>query len=533
MAPASNHVLIIPRPVAALPGDGVFVLGPQICIIAAVECTAQAQYLQIGLQAEGKQVTLADPGMFSGTVIRLQIDPDLDTLGREGYHLQITPAGMLIEALKPAGILYGIQSFRQLLAAASTGVEDGEQCIPAIDIHDYPRFAWRGFMLDEGRHFHGKETVKDLLDIMVLHKLNVFHWHLTEDQGWRIEIKKYPRLTEMGSLRKGTASGYLGKSDGIAHGGYYTQADIREIVAYAAKLNIMIVPEIDMPGHSLAALAAYPELSCTGGPFEVADRFGIFRDIFCAGSEEVFRFIQNVLDEVMDLFPGDFIHIGGDEAPRQRWRRCAACQQCIQREGLRGEHALQVYFTNRIGAYLKEHGRRLIGWNEILNAELLKESVVQYWFRKRKEVVQAVRNNRDVVVSSYLDMYLDHSYSLTPLSRAYHFEPVFKELGKENPHILGLEAPLWTEHVPDRARMDYQVFPRLTAFAETGWTPRAQKNYTNFLHRLEGFNRLLTALGVRLPSQAQVEPAWWRRLFGLFTILQVQRAVGPASASSE
>ncbi len=378
-------------------------------------------------------------------------------------------------------------------------------------------------MLDEGRHFQGMDTVLLTLDLMAMLKLNRFHWHLTDDQGWRIEIKKYPRLTEVGSQRAGTSQTILGKvHDGMPHGGFYTQGEIRSIVAYAADRHITIIPEIEMPGHARAALAAYPEYSCTGGPFEVATHFGIFPDIFCAGKETTFTFLQDILDEVMGLFPSTYIHIGGDEAPKKRWKECPHCQERIRTEGLKDEHALQGYFTNRMMAYIESKGRRGLGWNEILHEGLVENAAVQFWVRGREALLTAIRaEHRPVIMSTYLDAYLDHSYSLMPLSRAYNYEPVPAELNeKEAASILGLEFPLWTEWVPNRARLDYQAYPRLIALAETGWTPKARKDLQDFRVRLANFLPRLDLLGVRYAPLREVEPSRLRRMFGAFTIAQ-------------
>ncbi len=423
------------------------------------------------------------------------------SLGKEGYRLTVTATGVIIEAPEPAGVFYGIQSLRQLFPAAIENrhvVQGIEWSLPAQVITDRPRFAWRGFMLDEGRHFQGMDTVLKTLDLMALQKMNVFHWHLTEDQGWRIEIRKYPRLTEVGSRRTGTSKTILGKGhDGIPHGGFYTQAEISSIVAYAANRNITIVPEIEIPGHCTAALAAYPELSCTGGPFEVATHFGIFPDIYCAGKEGVFTFLQDVIDEILELFPSPYIHIGGDEAPKARWKECPDCQARMRKEGLKDEHALQGYFTNRILAYLKSRGRRGIGWNEILQEGLIDEAAVQFWVRGRPALLESIRKGkRPIIMTTYLDTYLDHGYSLMPLSRAYAYEPVPAELEEnETASILGPEFPLWTEWVPNRARLDYQAYPRLTAAAEVGWTQRERKDPADFRRRLEGFLPRLDILG--------------------------------------
>lgn len=466
--------------------------------------------------------------------IHLRLNPELEELGSEGYRLEVLPEAIVIEAPETTGVFYGIQTLRQLLPIEieeRRPVSGVDWRLPCVLIEDKPRFAWRGFMLDEGRHFHGKETVMLTLDLMALQKLNVLHWHLTEDQGWRIEIKKFPKLTKIGSWRAGTSKTMLGKHhDGIPHCGFYIQDEIREIVAYASERHITIVPEIEMPGHSLAALASYPELSCTGGPFEVATHFGIYPNIFCAGKETVFTFLQEVLDEILELFPSPYIHIGGDETPKKRWRECPNCQRRIREKGLKDEHALQVYFTNRIAAYLELKGRHVMGWNEILQDGLVNGAVVQFWARGRDRLLEAIRTEkRAVVMSTYLDTYLDHSYSLMPLSRAYHFEPVPVELDEnDSGSILGLEFPLWSEWVPNRARLDYQTYPRLTAMAETGWTPKDRKNFKDFRCRLEKFLGRLDRFGVRYAPLREAEPPEIRQWFGLFTLLQTQtRTVEP------
>jgi len=518
---------IIPLPVEVESHPGMFTLAVETVICADDVNRANAEYLHNLMHLPtGLSLPIAPLESMPRNAIHLVSSAKDVQLGREGYQLTITPEAVRIAAPSPVGVFYGIQSLRQLLPAS---IERGEFIagmawrIPCLVIRDWPRFAWRGFMLDEGRHFHGRRTVMNILDWMALHKLNLLHWHLTDDQGWRIEITHYPRLTQVGAWRQGTASGFTGDHDGLPHGGFYTQEEIREVVAYAVARNITIVPEIEMPGHSLAALASYPEYSCTGGPFQVACRFGIHQDIYCAGKDETFIFLQDVLDEVMRLFPSQFIHIGGDEVPKRRWKECPACRRRIQQQGLKDEHALQVYFTNRIAKYLAAHERRLVGWNEILSPGLEPDAVPQYWVRDRKAVVAALHGGRQAVISMYLFAYLDHSYSLTPLSKAYRFEPVFHDLDEEAAcNVLGLEGLLWTEFVPNRARLDYQVFPRLTAFAETGWTPKEKKDFLDFKKRLEVFQHRLDELGIRYARGADVEPAWYKKLFGVFTIPQPQ-----------
>ncbi len=525
---------IIPLPARIEPHPGEFRLENETGILVDSANHWNADYLRgllsapTGSHLKDFPINVMTEAKGVKNVISLRLNPELKQLSREGYRLDVRPEAIVIEAPGIAGVFYGIQTLRQLFPEEIEErhlVSGVDWCLPCVFIEDTPRFSWRGFMLDEGRHFQGKETVLLTLDLMAFQKLNVLHWHLTEDQGWRIEIKKYPKLTEIGSQRAGTSKTMLGKQhDGIPHSGFYTQDEIREVVAYATERHITIVPEIEMPGHSLAALAAYPELSCSGGPFEVALHFGIFPDIYCAGKETVFTFLQEVLDEILELFPSPFIHIGGDEAPKARWKKCSACQRRIREEGLKDEHALQVYFTNRIADYLDTKGRRVVGWNEILQKNLIQSAVVQFWVRDRLHLLDAIRTDkRAVVMSTYLDTYLDHSYCLMPLSRAYRYEPVPVELDDNNGgSILGLEFPLWSEWIPNRARLDYQVYPRLTAMAETGWTLKDKKDFKEFLRRLEKFLIRLERLGVHYAPLKDAEPSRLKQLFCIFTIAQPQ-----------
>ena len=509
----TTYMDIIPLPSHIEARPGVFRLSPQTDILTDLPNRWTADSLQALLSAPtGFPMRVRVSDQAGKNSIRLRLEPRLAALGIEGYRLTVSPNAVTVEAPETAGVFYGIQSLRQLLPVEIeerrpvAGVDWGVAC---LELTDRPRFAWRGFMLDEGRHFQGRETVLQTLDLMALQKLNVFHWHLTEDQGWRIEIKKYPRLTEIGSRRLGTRNGFTsGKHDGVPHGGFYSQAEIREIVLYAAERHITIVPEVEMPGHSLAALAAYPGLSCTGRPLEVATHFGIFPDIYCAGKEAVFTFLKDVLDEVLELFPSPYIHIGGDEAPKLRWKKCPDCQQRIREEGLKDAHSLQVYFTNRIAAYLDSKGRHAIGWNEILQDGLAEGAVVQFWARGRKQLLEAIRTDQRRTVMSYcIKTYLDYPYALIPLHRIYRYEPVPAGLDeKAVPSILGVESPLWTEWVPNRARLDYQVYPRLTALAEIGWTPKDRKSLPDFRRRLERFLARLDRLGVQYASLREAEP---------------------------
>jgi hexosaminidase len=457
-------------------------------------------------------------------IILLKINPELETLGQEGYTLEITKTLIIISSISPTGLFYGLQSVRQLLPVdieSPSKLVNVEWNVPCLEIKDSPRFAWRGFMLDEGRHFQGMETVKKFLDMMALFKMNIFHWHLTEDQGWRIEIKKYPKLTEIGSIRNKTAIGGIFYSklkklyDNTPHSGFYTQDEIREIVEYAAKRNILVVPEIEMPGHCMAALASYPGFSCTGGPFEIPGIAGIYKDVFCVGKEEVINFIHGVLDEVMEMFPSEVIHIGGDEAPKERWKNCPDCQKRMKSEELNDEHDLQVNFTNQIGAYLSLNERRLMGWNEILGEALEKNAIAQFWMGNKKKLLYHIRNGRQVVISNYFNTYLDYHYNMIPL-RNYYFNPIPKNLEeKYHQNIIGVETPLWTEGVPNRKRAEWQAFPRLLAIAESGWLPEEFKNYESFWDRLKVQIRRLDILGVNHADLEIVDPGAFKRIIGL------------------
>jgi hexosaminidase len=368
-------------------------------------------------------------------------------------------------------------------------------------------------MLDEARHFFGEEVVKKILDIMALLKLNTLHWHLTDDQGWRVEIKKYPLLTEISSKREGTiiSQRFLRSNqkikapiDAIPVSGYYTQQDLRELIQYATERFITIIPELDFPGHTTAALAAYPDLSCTGGPFKVSTRFGIHKDVLCIGKEKVFEFIQNVLNEIIEIFPSNIIHIGGDEAPNRRWKKCLDCQARIKDESLGSVDNLQVYFTNRITDYLGSKGKRIIGWNEILNDDLINNALCQYWINNFDKVLEHIRKGREVVMSEMKALYFDYPYRLIPLHQTYNYDPIPSNLEEKfHKNILGLEACLWTEYVKNKDKLEWQTFPRLIAVAETGWTPKNKRNFESFLSRLERFLPLLSALDVNYPKKEE------------------------------
>ena len=454
---------------------------------------------------------------------------DLPADSTEGYVLTIDPQGIRIRAPHPSGVFHGLQTLRQLLpSACEQGVPLPEQGwrLPGLHLRDWPRFAWRGFMLDDSRHFHGLDTVKRYLDLMALLKLNTFHWHLTDDQGWRVQVQRFPNLTETGAWRSASARDFFGRTDGKPHGGFYTREEIGELVEYARLRHITVVPEVDLPGHANAALASYPHLGCTGGPYQVAQRIGILPDLLCGGRESTYEFIEALLDEILPLFPCPWFHVGGDETPLKRWRLCPDCQERIQREHLDGEAGLKVYFINRLADMLAKRGKTLIGYSEVLKPGLARQAVVQHWVGKPATLIKSIREGRRVIMSTYMQAYLDHSYALTPLSQAYGYEPLLPglEAGLQA-NVLGLEALLWSEFVPDRPRLDYQVFPRLCAYAETGWTSRETKDLSDFQRRLAGFESRLDAMGIAYARPWQAQPPWFKLLFGLFSIAQPQRDV--------
>jgi hexosaminidase len=443
-------------------------------------------------------------------VLRLQ-DANSE-LGKEGYTLTVTPKEVTIQAAASAGLFYGAQSFLQLLPVASkTGPQPKSWSIPCVQIEDQPRFRWRGLMLDVSRHFFTKQEVERLLDEMAWHKLNVFHWHLVDDQGWRIEIKKYPRLTEVGAWRKAIGFGLDAKAstaygpDG-RYGGFYTQEDIREVVAYAQSRHIEIVPEIEMPGHSSAALMAYPQFSCTGGPFTTDLPGGVFNGVYCAGNDDSFTFVEDVLTEVCALFPGPYIHIGGDEVLVDNWKNCPKCQARMRQEGLTKESELEGYFIRRVEKIVNAHHRRLVGWSEIRQGGLAANATVMDWVGG---AVEAATAGHDVVMSPLADCYFDKYQSLDqgkepraiggylPLQQVYAFEPIPTNLpASYQEHILGAQANVWTEYMPSFRHVEYMVFPRLCALAEVVWSPKASRHWDDFSRRVRIDGSRLDQLGV-------------------------------------
>jgi hexosaminidase len=529
-----DKISIIPKPVTMILGEGNFNINEKTVIQADPKLIEIVKYFtDLLLPAIGFNLQIAElkSELSKSNTIYLRLNEKLSNLSEEGYTLKIDQERILLSALKPVGIFYGIQTIRQLLPKEIEKKNEKSSAkwrIPSLDITDYPRFSWRGYMLDEGRHFLGKEAVKHMLDLMALFKMNIFHWHLTEDQGWRIEIKKYPLLTEIGSKRqKSQIGGFISKQmDEAPHEGFYTQEEIHELISYADRLFIKIIPEIDMPGHSKAALAAYPEFSCTGGPFEVAKTFGIKKDVYCVGKESTFEFLHQILDEIITLFPSEIIHIGGDEVPKKRWEKCPECQRRIKEENLKNEKDLQVFFTEKINIFLSTRGCRLMGWNQILSDKSTNEMIGQYWMFGKNSTNKHLKKGGNVVFSKFGKTYLDYSYKFTSLKSAYRYEPIPKKLNVDyHDNVLGIEAPMWTEWVRNVRELDWQTFPRLIAFAETGWSPREHKNYKIFKLRLENLLNRLNILGVYYAKKREYQPNFLKRLFGFLTIFREPKRI--------
>ena len=431
-------------------------------------------------------------------VITLRLNPSIKE--SEGYRISINKHSVLIEGSTPNGVFYGIQTFRKSLPL----LQDAEMVeLPAVVINDAPRFPYRGMHLDTSRHFFPLDFVKEYIDMLALHNMNKFHWHLTDDQGWRIEIKKYPRLTSVGSIRKTTVVGHnLGFYDGVPHTGFYTQEQAREIIEYARQRYITVIPEIDMPGHMLGALAAYPDLGCTGGPYEVCTIWGVLDDILCAGNPKTMQFCKDVLDEIMQIFPSELIHIGGDEAPRLRWKNCSKCQQLIQSRGLKGdgkysaEAKLQGYFTEEIEKFVNSKGRCIIGWDEVLEGDVTTSTTIMSW-RGMEGGIYASERGHDVIMAPTSHCYFDYYQAdfktggepfliggYLPIEKTYSLEPLPADLSKEaQKHILGVQANLWTEYIAFPSLAEYQVLPRMGALSECQWMQPEKKDFQDFKQR--------------------------------------------------
>jgi hexosaminidase len=451
--------------------------------------------------------------------IRLRLTPRDSALGPEGYRLLVRPDSILIEAPGEAGVFYGVQSLLQLIPLERKGPA-GRFPIGALTVQDRPRFPWRGMHLDVSRHFFPAKFIKTYIDMMAMHKMNMFHWHLTDDQGWRIEITKYPKLTKIGAWRVNRENRHWNarrpqrRGERATYGGFYTQREIREIVRYARERHVTIVPEIEMPAHTTAALAAYPQFSCSGGPFRVLPG-GLWpiTDIYCAGNDSTFSFIEDILTEVMDLFPGEYIHIGGDEADKTEWKKCPKCQARIRAEHLKDEDELQSYFIKRIEQFLRSRNRRLIGWDEILEGGLAPGSTVMSW-RGMEGGIAAARQGHDVVMTPGSHCYFDYYQGKSdfepsaiggylPLSKVYSFEPVPESLTtQETMHVLGAQANVWTEYIPTPKQVQYMTLPRTAAIAEVVWSPREVRDWRSFVPRVEHLMKLYRTLNLNYATSA-------------------------------
>jgi hexosaminidase len=521
---ASRAIAVIPLPAKVTSGHGDFVLTASTTIVTDPALKAQGRQLADLLNTPtGFDLAVRSGGTLAAGFIALRIDKRLaTTLGDEGYALDATTKGVTIRAATPHGVFYGMQTLRQLLPvdvyreATATGVT---WRVPAVAVEDTPRFTWRGAHLDVSRHFMPKEFVKKYIDLLALHKMNRFHWHLTDDQGWRLEIKKYPKLTDVGAWRAESLVGHdvsdsspdaaQRKYDGVKHGGFYTQDDVREVVAYASARFVTVVPEIEMPGHSQEVVAAYPELGSTDEKVQPRTRWGI-SPYLLNPTDRTVAFMQDVLAETMTLFPGPWIHVGGDEAVKDQWKANAQIQARIKELGLKDEHELQSWFIRQMDTYLTTHGRRLVGWDEILEGGLAPNATVMSW-RGLDGALAAARAGRDAVLTpnawTYFDSYQTRDTAseplaiggFVPLDKVYTWEPMPEALEPEfQKHILGIQGQLWSEYLQTPKQVEYAAYPRLSALAEVGWTPTAQRALDDFMARMAIHLQRLKILDVNL-----------------------------------
>jgi len=524
---AQSNINIIPQPQELTIGKGVFPINSETHILYIPENKGIAfvlqDYLQKGLGS--KIVTVQSKKQNSKSII-FKLNSEFD---KERYELNVTKNGIQIIASTETGWFYGVQSLKQLFPASFSfsPLEGVSIDIPEVKIKDAPRFSWRAFMLDEARYFKGMQQVKMLLDEMARLKMNVFHWHLVDDQGWRIEIKKYPLLTEIGSIRKSTQVGPLHWDSPIQsaepHSGFYTQNEIKEIVKYASERHITIVPEIEMPGHATAAIASYSWLGTNKKEIEMPTKFGVSEDVYDITDPKVYQFLTDVLDEVMDLFPSKVIHIGGDEVKYTHWKNSETVQSYMKENKLATPAELQVFFTNRISKYLEGKGRNMMGWNEImghqlhayqesednnvaLGQELAKGTVIHFWKGDIALLIEAASNGYNIVNSLHSETYLDYDYKTIPLSKAYAFDPIPDNLDpKYHDNVIGTGCQMWSEWIPTNGEMHFLVFPRIAAFAEVGWTKKENKNYENFKLGLKGLQKIWEQRGIYYAPDSSVE----------------------------
>ena len=494
-----NEVNVIPGPSLVKSMPGTFVFSKKTTLTSNANCANEKQLFRQDLK-EQTGIAIATSKTL-GSSITLNVDANkAATLGKEGYLLNVKKNKIEITAATSAGIFYGMQTIKQLIKKS----EAGYFYIPCVSIQDKPRFAWRSFMLDEARFFKGIPTVKTLLNDMALLKMNVFHWHLTDDQGWRIEIKKYPLLTTIGSKRDSTAIGWsTQKFDGLKHEGFYTQKQIKEIIDYAAQRHITIVPEIEIPGHASAAIASYPWLGSTAETIKLPTYFGVHKNVYNVANPKTMEFIEDVLTEVIDLFPSQVIHIGGDEVKYDQWKSSEQIQEFMKAKRINSPADLQIWTTNTISNFLEKKGRRMMGWNEIMGAKLhefneendvsVKEklapnTLVQFWKGDLNLINDALSKGYEIVNSFHENSYLDYDLTKLPLEKAYNFNPIPEGLDKKlEPKIIGIGCQMWGELIPTVASMNAKVYPRIAAYAEVGWTDPANKNYDSFVKALPFF----------------------------------------------
>ena len=497
-----KEIGIIPKPLFQELDKGIFIMDEKVLLVSDPKLSEVSDYFKIYLEENYQIEFNAQKGTKK---IIFSINNAIPN--EEGYELKIEEENIFIESKNARGAFYAVQSLIQLLPLPS---DLNSFKIPCLRIKDQPQFTYRGMHLDVGRHFFSVDFIKKYIDLMARLKMNTFHWHLTEDQGWRIEIKKYPKLQEKAAFRKETLIGHYNDQphqfDGKPYGGFYTQKQIKEVVAYAKTRQVTIIPEIEMPGHSQAAISAYPELGCSGKQVEVATKWGVFDEVYCP-KESTFKFLEDVIDEVVALFPGKYIHIGGDEAPKTNWKNCEYCQKLIKKEGLKDEHGLQSYFIARMEKYINTKGKQIIGWDEILEGGLAPNATVMSW-RGTSGAVQAAKEGHDVILTPGSHCYFDHYQSeneneplaiggFLPLEKVYHFNPIPEELtDKEATYVLGAQGNVWTEYMETEKQVEYMAFPRAVALSEVLWSSPEHKNYSDFIHRLEQYQKRLDLLEV-------------------------------------
>lgn len=504
---------LVPEPTSVVVLKSHFILCDSVVIIADDNCKEATYFSDYLDKNYGLKLPFVKKAIENQRAIVFSIKPSDTAIAAEGYLLNVSSDEIRITASTSAGCFYAIQTLVQLIPLE----HQPRLSIQAVAIADAPQYKWRGMHLDCSRHFFSKEEVKKYLDLMAMYKFNIFHWHLTDDQGWRIEIKRYPLLTQISSVRKetiiGTPKDTGNKFDGKPYGGYYTQDDIKEIVAYAAERHITIVPEIEMPGHCIASLAAYPQYSCTGGPFETLTTWGVCKDVYCAGNDSTFVFLENILSEVCALFPGKYIHIGGDECPKDRWKSCPKCQARIKSEHLGNEEELQSYFIKRIVTFLSTKGKTAIGWDEILEGGLAPDAMVMSW-RGVAGGIAAAEQNHYVVMTPGKPCYFDHYQSknreleplaiggYNPLESVYEYDPTPKKLREyKKGYIMGAQGNVWTEYIPDFSHVEYMALPRMCALAEVLWSEPENKNYKKFIDRLSAQSEFLDTQNINYDKQ--------------------------------